>query len=62
MFTGQIKSFGDIQLGDVRMILPKLRSENFGTNMKLIKELEKIGEKEKLHTGSAGTSLASKSV
>ena len=43
--TGQIKSYEDIPDKDVRKILPRYQPENFETNMKLVRELEKIAKK-----------------
>lgn len=62
MFTGRIKSLEDIPQEDVRNILPRFQPQNFGTNMKLIRELEKIAQNEKVHSGSIGVSLGSKPV
>ncbi|KAF6219097.1 hypothetical protein HO133_004922 [Letharia lupina] len=62
MFTGQIKSLEDIPQGDVRKILPRFQPQNFGTNMKLVRELEKIAQNEKVHSGSIDVSLGSKPV
>jgi len=42
MLTGQIKSSDDIPEGDFRKTLPRFQPENFGVNLKLVKELEKI--------------------
>lgn len=56
MLTGQIKSFDDIQQGDVRKILPRFQPENFETNMKLVKELEMIAQEK--HCTSAQLALA----
>jgi len=45
MLTGQIKSIDDIPEGDIRKILPRFQPENFDTNLKLVRELEKIAKK-----------------
>lgn len=56
VLTGQIKSFEDLQQGDVRKVLPRFQPENFETNMKLVKELEKIAQKK--HCTPAQLALA----
>lgn len=45
MFTGQFKSFEDIQQGDIRRRLPRFQPENFETNMKLVNAIEMMAEK-----------------
>lgn len=45
MLTGQIKSHEDLQQDDPRKMYPRFQPENFESNIKLVKELEKIAEK-----------------
>ena len=45
MLNSQIKSFDDIPEKDFRKMLPRFQPENFETNLKLVKELEKIAKK-----------------
>ena len=45
MFTGQIKSLEDLPQGDIRRMLPRFQPQNFETNMKLARELEKMAQK-----------------
>ena len=44
MLTGQIKSYDDIPDKDIRKILPKFQPGNFETNIKLVKEIEKLAK------------------
>ena len=45
MLTGQFKSPEDLPQSDRRRVLPRFQPENFETNLKLVKELEKIAER-----------------
>ena len=45
MFTGQFKSLEDLPQSDRRRMLPRFHPENFETNLRLVKELEKIAER-----------------
>lgn len=45
MLTGQIKKPEDIPEGDFRKRLPRFSKENFGKNLELVRELEKIARK-----------------
>ena len=51
MLTGQIKSFDDIPEGDFRKGLPRFQPENFGENMKLVAEAEKLARKKNCTVG-----------
>ncbi|KAK3341451.1 NADP-dependent oxidoreductase domain-containing protein [Lasiosphaeria hispida] len=45
MLTGQVKSFGDIPEGDFRKILPRFQPDVFETNLRLVREVEKLAER-----------------
>lgn len=47
MFTGQFKSFDDIQQGDIRRLLPRFQPDNFQTNMKLVNAIAMVAEKKR---------------
>lgn len=44
MLTGQLKSHKDIPEGDFRRSVPRFSEENFDTNLKLVRELEKFAK------------------
>lgn len=44
MLTGEIKSPEDIPEGDFRRTIPRFSKENFGTNLKLVAELQKLAK------------------
>ena len=45
MLTGQITKPEDIPEGDFRKTVPRFQKENFGKNLELVRELEKIANK-----------------
>ncbi|KAK5691182.1 hypothetical protein LTR97_011834 [Elasticomyces elasticus] len=54
--TGQIRSYEDLPENDMRRHLPRFSKENFGQNIKLVEELEKIAEKKGCTPGQVGVS------
>ncbi|KAK3642574.1 hypothetical protein LTR22_016012 [Elasticomyces elasticus] len=54
--TGQIRSYEDLPEDDMRRHLPRFSKENFGQNIKLVEELEKIAEKKGCTPGQVGVS------
>ena len=51
MLTGQIKSLKDLPETDFRRTFPRFQPDNFETNMKLVRELEKMAEEKTCTTG-----------
>ena len=51
MLTGQIKSLQDLPETDMRRHFPRFQPENFETNIKLVREIEKMAEKKDCTTG-----------
>jgi len=54
--TGQIKSLDDMDEDDYRRHLPRFSEENFGKNLDLVHELEKIAKKKGCTPGQVGIS------
>lgn len=52
--TGQITKPEDIPEGDFRRTLPRFQEANFGTNLELVRELEKLA----MNTGCTPAQLA----
>ncbi|KAK5693204.1 hypothetical protein LTR17_025205 [Elasticomyces elasticus] len=54
--TGQVRKIEDLAEDDARRGMPRFSPENFGKNIKLVEELEKIAEKKGCTPGQVGVS------